>query len=441
MKKIYIKVDGMMCNHCHQTVTDIIKKNCDVQKIRISNNIVTVYYENSINKENIINEINSKGYITKEEYISENKRKISNKIGLLEFIIILLALILINILLNKLFGFNVFNMIPTINNNITFGMLFVTGLFTSIHCISMCGAINLYASSNNNTNNLKKFKNPLLYNLGRLISYTVLGAIIGGIGKAFSINYTVQNTIILIASIFMIAMSLSMLGIITISNRIKTCKIVQKFKTKNSFIIGILNGLMPCGPLQAMQIYALSTASIVYGALSMFLFCLGTIPLMLFFGSFVNLCKGKSKIVINKIASVLIFILSIAMLNRALVGFGFNIEDMFISKQDYAEYTKTIIKDDYQYVEFDLDYDQFKDIIVQKDIPVKMIINVDKKHLNGCNNEIVINEYGIKPKLEIGKNDIEFIPQNEGNYIYSCWMNMISNKIKVINNIDFFKDN
>ena len=144
-----------------------------------------------------------------------------------------MALILINILLNKLFGFNVFNMIPTINNNITFGMLFVTGLFTSIHCISMCGAINLYASSNNNTNNLKKFKNPLLYNLGRLISYTVLGAIIGGIGKAFSINYTVQNTIILIASIFMIAMSLSMLGIITISNRIKTCKIVQKFKTKN----------------------------------------------------------------------------------------------------------------------------------------------------------------------------------------------------------------
>ena len=198
---------------------------------------------------------------------------------------------------------------------------------------------------------------------------------------------------------------------------------------------------MPCGPLQAMQIYALSTASIVYGALSMFLFCLGTIPLMLFFGSFVNLCKGKSKIVINKIASVLIFILSIAMLNRALVGFGFNIEDMFISKQDYAEYTKTIIKDDYQYVEFDLDYDQFKDIIVQKDIPVKMVINVDKKHLNGCNNEIVINEYGIKQKLEIGKNEIEFIPQNEGNYIYSCWMNMISNKIKVINNMDFFKDN
>lgn len=441
MKKIYIKVDGMMCNHCHQTVTNIIKKNCDVQKIKISNNIVTVYYENSINKDNIINEINSKGYITKEEYISENKRKISNKIGLLEFIIILLALILINILLNKLFGFNVFNMIPTINNNITFGMLFVTGLFTSIHCISMCGAINLYASSNNNTNNLKKFKNPLLYNLGRLISYTALGAIIGGIGKAFSINYIVQSTIILIASIFMITMSLSMLGIITISNRIKTCKIVQKFKTKNSFIIGILNGLMPCGPLQAMQIYALSTASIVYGALSMFLFCLGTIPLMLFFGSFVNLCKGKAKIVINKIASVLIFILSIAMLNRALVGFGLNIEDMFISKQDYAEYTKTIIKDDYQYVEFDLDYDQFKDIIVQKDIPVKMVINVDKKHLNGCNNEIVINEYGIKQKLEIGKNEIEFIPQNEGNYIYSCWMNMISNKIKVINNMDFFKDN
>jgi len=90
------------------------------------------------------------------------------------------------------------------------------------------------------------------------------------------------------------------------------------------------------------------------------------------FGGFVNLCKGKTKVVINKIASVLIFILSLLMIERALVGFGIDIK---IESNEYSEYQKAIIKDDYQYVEFDLDYGNFKDIIVQKDIAMVEMIS------------------------------------------------------------------
>ena len=438
MKKIYMKIEGMMCNHCYETISKIIQKDFNVKKVKIKRDMATIWYENEINIENIIEEINKKGYITKKEYVSEDKSKIDNNINLLEFILITCCIILIMLVLNEIFGFNIFNMIPTIDTNIQLGMLFVTGLFTSIHCISMCGAINLYASASKEDAKIKRLKNPLLYNIGRLVSYTILGGIIGGIGKVFSINYVVQNIIILIASVFMLIMSLSMLGIITIDSKIKKCRCF-KIKNKNPFIIGILNGFMPCGPLQAMQIYALSTASVFYGAISMFLFCLGTIPLMLFFGSFINLCKGKAKVIINKIASVLILILSMLMLNRALVGFGIDINSIF-SKTEDAQYVKAIQEDGYQYIEFDLDYGNYQDIIVQKDIPVKIIINVDKKYLTGCNNEIIMKDFKIDQKLDIGTNEIEFTPQEEGEYIYSCWMNMIKNKIKVIDNKDYFKE-
>ena len=437
MKKIYIKIEGMMCNHCYETISKIIQKDFNVKKVKIKRDIATIWYENEINIENIIEEINKKGYITKKEYVSEDKSKIDNNINLLEFILITCCIIFIMLVLNEIFGFNIFNMIPTIDTNIQLGMLFVTGLFTSIHCISMCGAINLYASASKEDAEIKRLKNPLLYNIGRLVSYTILGGIIGGIGKVFSINYVVQNIIILIASIFMLIMSLSMLGIITLSGKLKNCKRFSKIKNKNPLIIGILNGFMPCGPLQAMQIYALSTASVFYGAISMFLFCLGTIPLMLFFGSFINLCKGKAKVIINKIASVLILILSILMLNRALVGFGIDINSIF-SKTEDAQYVKAIQEDGYQYIEFDLDYGNYQDIIVQKDIPVKIIINVDKKYLTGCNNEIIMKDFKIDQKLDIGINEIEFTPREEGEYVYSCWMNMIKNKIKVIDNKDYF---
>ena len=136
--------------------------------------------------------------------------------------------------------------------------------------------------------------------------------------------------------------------------------------------------------------------------------------------------------VINKIASVLILILSLAMLNRAFVGFGINIGGM-LSNNSETQYIQAEMMEDYQYVKFDLNYDSFQDVIVKKGIPVKMIINVDKKYLTGCNNEIVINEFEVDQKLQVGENEIDFLPTEEGEFLYSCWMNMIYNKIKVIN--------
>ena len=179
MKKIYIKIEGMMCNHCYETISKIIQKDFNVKKVKIKRDIATILYENEINIENIIEEINKKGYITKKEYVSEDKSKIDNNINILEFILITCCIILMMLVLNEIFGFNIFNMIPTIDTNIQLGMLFVTGLFTSIHCISMCGAINLYASASKEDAKIKRLKNPLLYNIGRLVSYTILGGIIG----------------------------------------------------------------------------------------------------------------------------------------------------------------------------------------------------------------------------------------------------------------------
>lgn len=207
-----------------------------------------------------------------------------------------------------MFGYNVFNMIPTIDSSITYGMLFVTGLLTSIHCISMCGSINLVASINNE--NKRNLKRPILYNLGRIISYTTIGALVGLLGKVISINNVVSG--------------------------------------------------------------------IVFSSM-----------------------KGKTKILINKIASVLILVLSLIMLNRGLLSLNI---DLF-KNNNYGDYVKTTIKDGYQVLEFDLDYDKYK----------------------------------VKKKLEVGVNIIEFIPDKEETISYTCWMDMIKNNIKVIDDISYFE--
>jgi sulfite exporter TauE/SafE/copper chaperone CopZ len=430
MNKIYVKIKGIHCNNCITKITESLLKITNIKNVEIKKDIACITYKNKIDLDNIIKVINDLDYETNKDYISSDINEIDNTIKFKEFIIIFIFILFIIFILKKIFGFNIFNLIPVIDSNITYKMLFITGLFTSIHCISMCGSINLVATYNDTVKiSLKK---PLLYNLGRVISYTILGGIVGLIGSIISINNYIKGIIILTCSILMIMMSFRMLGIL----KFNFCKfkIRPKIKTNSSFLIGLLNGFMPCGPLQAMQLYAISTSSFITGALSMFLFSLGTVPLMLFTGVIFNLFKGKKRIIMNKVSAILILILSISMLNRGLLTLGIN-----LNFNNYNEYTSSIIYDGYQEVTFDLTYDNYQDIIIEKDIPVRMIINVSEKYLTGCNEEIYIDEYKVKKKLEVGENIIEFTPTSVGEFTYNCYMNMIKNKIKVIDDESYFK--
>ena len=420
MNKIYVKIDGIQCENCIDTITCNLLKEKNIKKVSIDKNISTIYYLDNINKDKIIDIINSIGYYTCEEYISYNLDDLNDKHKVLGYIIFVTLFILVIFLLNKILGFNIFNFIPNIDSSITYGMLFITGVLTSIHCISMCGAINLITSLNTK----KSIKRPLLYNLGRVISYSLLGGFVGLLGSLFSINKYVSGVLIILVSLTMLYYSLSIMGVF----RIKNLNIGLKKKSRNPFIIGLLNGFMPCGPLQAMQLYALSTGSFITGFLSMFLFSLGTVPLMLFVSTVVNFLNNKKRTSLSRIAPALILVLSLLMLNRGLLTLNI---DLF-KVRDNSKYEQAVIVDDYQVIEFDLGYDNYKDILLKKDVKARIVIYVDSKYLTGCNNEIIINKYGIDKKLEVGDNIIEFTPDETGIFTYSCWMNMIKNNIKVV---------
>lgn len=427
MNIIYVKIDCITCTNCEDTIRKKLLQNKNIKEISFNKNICLIKYKGKINLNKIIDDICDLNYFTCEDYIKENINDLKN-IRIHEFILISILILITFLIIYKVFGYNIFNVIPVIDSSISYGMLFFIGIFTSIHCISMCGAINIIA-----TKSKKGIKNIILYNFGRVLSYTILGGIAGLIGSAFKFSEILSGIIILLAAIIMLIMSLSMLGICNLKN-IMLFK--NKIHSRNSFVIGLLNGLMPCGPLQAMQLYALSTSNFIYGALSMLLFGLGTVPLM-FFSSFIfNNLKGKKKILLNKISAVLIFILSLGMIFRGISTLGFNITDLF---KNYGNYEKSIIYNKYQEVNIDLSYDGYEDIIVQKGIKVRLVINVSKKYLTGCNNEVVISEYGIRKELVEGKNIIEFMPTKEGLFTMNCWMNMLNNSIKVIDDYNYFE--
>ncbi|HCL01063.1 MAG TPA: heavy metal transporter, partial [Lachnoclostridium phytofermentans] len=202
-----------------------------------------------------------------------------------------------------------------------------------------------------------------------------------------------------------------------------------KEKNSNSpFYVGLLNGLMPCGPLQAMQLYALSTGDPLKGALSMLLFSLGTVPLMFGLGVLSSVLSQKFTKKVMSVGAVLVVVLGFSMFQSGLSLSGFAATPFDQSTSSNV----AKIQDDVQIVNTTLNSGRYEPITVQAGIPVKWIITAENGSINGCNNRIYIPEYGIEKKFEIGENIIEFTPEKAGTYRYSCWMGMIRSTITVL---------
>ncbi len=434
IKKKKIKVYDMTCNTCENQVEKAIKNLNGVTyvKANFSGQFADVEYDDELlSLDEIMNAIKKSGYSTHD----------SNGYKFMGILIIVLAIAFLGI---KAVGFDMEAKLA----NASYAVLFLVGILTSIHCVGMCGGIMLTQSlSKESKNKFEAVKPALLYNLGRVASYTILGGIIGAIGSVFSLSVTAKAAMQLIAGIFMIMMGFNMAGFsffrkFQIKMPHALCKI--KNKSGSSFIVGFLNGLMPCGPLQTMQIFALGTGSITYGALSMFVFSIGTVPLMLTFGALSGLLSKRYTKKILKFSGILIIVLGLMMGNRGLALTGINLNpvtklagnnDSLTEGNNNATAGKAVIKDGVQTINMTADRNGFTPnaFYVQKGIPVKW--RIDGKELNTCNNAIVANSLSLEYKLKSGENIIEFTP-GEKDINFSCWMGMIGGVIKVVDKLD-----
>lgn len=234
------------------------------------------------------------------------------------------------------------------SSGMSYALLFVTGLLTSVHCVAMCGGINLSQSLNGagqkerstkEKSFFEPYKKPFLYNLGRLTCYTLTGLVLGGAGSfigssdpSAQIPFSIQAVLKITAGIFMLFAGISLLGIFPFLRRLSPhlpaflAKKIIFLQGRNgiSFLTGFLNGFMPCGPLQAMWIIALASSSPLSGAVSMFSFGLGTVPLMLGLGSLISFLGKKFTGVIMKTGAILVIVMALSMLSQgfALGGWG-----------------------------------------------------------------------------------------------------------------------
>lgn len=436
IKKERIKVSDMTCTSCENRVVKAVKNLDGVTFVKASfvGQYADVEYDDELcSLDKIKTAINDSGYSTQA----------TKDYKFMGILIIVAAVVFLGL---KTSGFDMESKL----NNASYAVLFMVGVLTSIHCVGMCGGIMLSQSiSKSSKNKFDSILPALLYNLGRVVSYTLLGGIIGAIGSVFSLSIAAKAAMQIIAGVFMIMMGFNMAGFkIFRKFQIKLPHALCKVKNKSGspFIVGFLNGLMPCGPLQTMQIFALGTGSAANGALSMFVFSIGTVPLMLTFGALSGLLSKSYTKRILKFSGILIIVLGLIMGNRGLAIAGINTNPMtaLASGNDSASsetsnsnssVVKPTIVDGVQIIRMTADRNGYTPNVfyVEKDLPVKWII--EGKELTSCNNAIIVQSLNLQSNLKSGENVIEFTPGDK-DINFSCWMGMIGGTIKVVDKID-----
>ena len=224
---------------------------------------------------------------------------------------------------------------------VTFLAAFTVGLFGGVHCVGMCGGIVGALSFGLPERARGRFSSllPYLfnYNLGRLISYTVAGALVGGIG-ALASNLTTlhqaQTVLQIIAGLFMVAMGLYLGGWWYGMNRLekaggKIWQLVEPYGRKllpvqrpsQALVMGLVWGWLPCGLVYSALIWAISAGSALDGALLLLSFGLGTLPNLFAMGA----VAGKLTSVLRRppimhLAGALVVLIGIAYIAMPLVA-------------------------------------------------------------------------------------------------------------------------
>lgn len=450
-ERMILQIEGMTCVGCETRIENKLRKAKGILSVKASyaNGTARITFDNELialhEIKRIIESIDYK-VIRPKSVASGKIKSLSDK--LYELIMIALVMVAIYSILRSTGLLNILNVFPEVKQGMSYGVLFVIGILTSLHCVAMCGGINLsqcvpQSVNPDPTNKTTNLMPSILYNSGRVVSYTLIGAIVGALGSLISFSGQAKGLVAIVASIFMVIMGINMLNLFPWMRKfnprlpkIFARKINSEKQGVNTrpFYVGLLNGLMPCGPLQAMQLYALSTGDPIKGGLSMLFFSLGTVPLMFGLGAISSMLSKKFTHKMMKVSAVLVIVLGFVMFQTGLSVSGIALPSILdiIGLADKSTANKAIVSDGVQTITTELHSGSYESITVQAGIPVKWNIHAGPGTRNGCNYRIIIQTLGIQIQLEEGDNIIKFTPEKAQTINFNCWMGMIRGRIKVL---------
>ncbi len=367
------------------------------------------------------------------------------------------ALLLIFALFKILSVFDLASLAPSTTGTVSFGGIFLIGLVAGASsCLAVTGGLLLAAAAKYNEVNQsqttwEKFRPLLQFNIGRLISYFVLGGLVGIIGQSIALTPKMTGFLNIFIALVMLSIAFSILRILpkgafglkppkALSHWIHD--LAENKHPLAPFALGAMTFFLPCGFTQSLQLVALASGNFWTGAMTMFIFALGTLPALLSISAISSTASGTFSRLFLRFAGTLVLVLALFNLQSALALTGFDVSGVLyaLSPQSTgsdaapsgAAATVPAVTNGVQEVSMKVESDGYHpDVItVKAGIPVRW--TVDGTNAGGCNTSLVIPSLNISRILESGPNIIEFTPTEPGKILFSCSMGMYRGYFNVI---------
>ena len=217
--------------------------------------------------------------------------------------------------------------------NVTYGTAFAIGIIASLStCMAVVGGLVLSMSATFAKEG-DKVKPQLMFHGGRIVSFFILGGVIGAIGSAFTLNTSAVFILSLIIGIVMFILGINLLDTFPWAKKLQPS--MPKFISKHAhgvskmnhtltpLLVGVATFFLPCGFTQSMQLYTLTTGSFLKGGLTMLAFALGTLPVLalISFSSF-GIQKSSKAGIFFKSAGLIVILFALFNIINSFVVIG-----------------------------------------------------------------------------------------------------------------------
>lgn len=315
MAKYKLEIEGMTCQSCVAKVTKAIMNSEGTHDIEVNLREQRASFtldERKGKLPQVLQAIERAGYSVSQKKGEKKGLDWFYVWGILAFVVVLV--------LSK----QVTKFIPALDQGGSYSYLlvFLIGILTSFHCIGMCGGISISQGASGQSFRLRS-TSLIQYHVGRIFSYTLVGGILGGVGAVAAPSDSLRGVVTLLGGVGMLLFALSGLAPRWFS-RIHLPEVAAARERAgrifgySSWGVGFINGFVPCGPLQGMQLFALGSGSVLQGGLTMLIFSLGTVPLLFGFGTAVSVLNPKIRTRLVKLGLLFVVFLGVMMTMRGL---------------------------------------------------------------------------------------------------------------------------
>ncbi len=450
MEKIIVPIKGMHCKACEMLVEEKLQELPGVKKVKASNkkNLVEIVSAKPLAMKQLKQAVQEAGYSVGRDDPQALINRDSTELVELGLAAALVALVVV---LARALGLMNLS-IGSGGNPSSLAVVFLVGLTAGIStCMALVGGLILglstrFAEANMDATWQKKFTPHLLFNIGRIASYFMLGGIIGMLGKAFQLTGMMLGVLTIGAAVVMLTLGLQLTNLFPrltnwsfalpswLGRKLGVQeKKDREYSNRNAMILGALTFFLPCGFTQSMQLYAMTTGNFLSGGLIMATFALGTAPGLLSVGGLSTAFKGIWAKRFYKFAGVLVVALALFNLNNGfnLTGWS-SIFDAGSSTAAAPGDANVKLENGVQVVHMRQSASGYtpNKFTVQKGIPVRWIVTGTDPY--SCSSGIIAATLGVRQNLTQGDNVIEFTPQQVGEIRFNCTMGMYPGKFVVV---------